>query len=285
MPLHTLRFDFSKRPSEEKRLALETALENFGSALSSFERGKGWRIELIVEKKPSLTVLNKALSKITDKKPVWIPIKDKDWIKESEKGLPPISIGPFFIHGAHYRKAIPKGKKAFLIDAGMAFGTGRHETTSLCLLALNDLKQQGFSPKKILDLGTGTGILAFAAHYLFPKARIYAVDNDRNSIRIAKENAAINESTKGMQIFLSDGYQSPRLLKAGPFDMIIANILANPLVEMAPDLKKNLAPKAYALLSGLMNDQEKAVLRAHKGLKTIDLYQQKNWSALLLQKK
>jgi len=282
--LYTLRMDFTHRPEEATRFTIESVLENFGEALSSFEKGKGWRIELIAQKKPNPKAIQQALSGVTKRTFIIAPLKNKDWVKESEKGLKPISAGDFFIHGAHFKGKIPKGKKAFLIDAGMAFGTGRHETTHLCLHVLSALKAQDINPTNILDLGTGTGILGFAASYLFNR-KICAVDNDRASVRIAKENAVINDCADKVRIFYSDGYKAAGLKKAAPFDLIIANILANPLIDMAPELLRHMAPGGIALLSGLMKEQETSVLQAHAAMKVLSIERRGNWSALLLQKR
>jgi ribosomal protein L11 methyltransferase len=203
-------------------------------------------------------------------------------VAESQRDLHPIAVGPFFIHGAHDRDKRPKGKIALEIDAGMAFGTGRHETTMGCVKALLRLaKMHRF--KKPLDIGTGTGILAFAAWHLFGKP-VLAGDNDRDSVRIARENAALNGLKKTVKVVLSDGYRAAAIRGGGPYDLVMANILANPLIALAPDLKKNLARNGRAVLSGLLKTQEKDVLAAHRaqGLALDFRLRLGEWSVLVL---
>jgi ribosomal protein L11 methyltransferase len=280
-PLWSIRIDFPERPSEDARLKLEAVMEELGSALSSFEDGKGWRMEAIAEAKPAAASVRAAL------KPFGVTAKiaeveQRDWVAESQRDLHPIAVGPFFIHGAHDRDKRPKGKIALEIDAGMAFGTGRHETTMGCVKALLRLaKMHRF--KKPLDIGTGTGILAFAAWHLFGKP-VLAGDNDRDSVRIARENAALNGLKKTVKVVLSDGYRAAAIRGGGPYDLVMANILANPLIALAPDLKKNLARNGRAVLSGLLKTQEKDVLAAHRaqGLALDFRLRLGEWSVLVL---
>jgi ribosomal protein L11 methyltransferase len=220
-------------------------------------------METIAEAKPDAAAVRAAL------KPFGVvakigKVEQRDWVAESQRDLHPIAVGPFFIHGAHDRDKRPKGKIPLEIDAGMAFGTGRHETTMGCIKALLRLsKTHRF--KKPLDVGTGTGILAFAAWHLYGKP-VLAGDNDKDSVRIARENAALNRLEKAVKVVRSDGYRAAAIRGGGPYDLITANILANPLIAFAPDLKKHLARNGRAVLSGLLKTQEKDVLAAHRGL-------------------
>ena len=208
-----------------------------------------------------------------------------NWVLESRKGLPPLKAGPFFIHGEHDRDKRPKKGIALEIDAGMAFGTGRHETTMGCIKALLRLKRT-LKPKRILDVGTGTGILAFAAWHLFGQ-KVIAGDNDKDAVRGAKENAGINGLKKHVRIVMSDGYKAKVIRDNGPYDLITANILANPLIILSPDLARNLARNGRAVLSGLMNDQAKDVLAAHRkvGLELDFRLRLGQWSVLVLKKR
>ena len=179
---------------------------------------------------------------------------------------------------------MPKRKIALEIDAGMAFGTGRHETTMGCIKAMLRLaKSHRF--KKPLDIGTGTGILAFAAWHLFQKP-VLAGDNDRDSVRVARENAALNGLKRAVKIVRSDGYRAAPIRDGGPYDLILANILANPLIALAPDLKRNLSRNGRAVLSGLLRTQEKDVLAAHRaiGLELDFRLRLGEWSVLVLQR-
>jgi len=201
--LYAVSLNLAFKPEESWRLALEEALEPFGAALVSFETdgGKGWHMEVIGEEKPAAAAVKSALKPFAGLKPVIAPVPDKDWLAESRKGLAPLKMGPFFVHGEHDRGKAPKNVIPLEIDAGMAFGTGRHETTSGCVKALLRLaKTNKF--KKPLDIGTGTGILAFAAWHLF-KVPVRAGDNDKDAVRVARENAAIN-GYAGTELYLGE---------------------------------------------------------------------------------
>ncbi len=285
--LYSVTVDFDFKPEPSWRLALEEALEPFGAALVSFETdgGKGWHMEVIGEEKPSAAAVKSVLKPFGNLKPVIGEVPDKDWLAESRKGLAPIKMGPFFIHGEHDRGKAPRNTVPLEIDAGMAFGTGRHETTSGCVKALLKLSKT-IKVKKALDIGTGTGILAFAAHHLF-KVPVMAGDNDKDAVRVARENAAINGLKKQIRILASDGYRAKGIRDNGPYDLITANILANPLISLAPDLAKSLAKNGRAILSGLLKTQEKDVLAAHHavGLELDFRIRQNDWSVLVLKKK
>lgn len=284
--LYAVTLDLGFKPEEGWRLALEEALEPFGAALVSFETdgGKGWHMEVIGEEKPNASALKVALKPFAGLKPVIGLVPDKDWLAESRKGLAPLKMGPFFVHGEHDRGKAPKNVIPLEIDAGMAFGTGRHETTSGCVKALLRLaKSSRF--KRPLDIGTGTGILAFAAWHLF-KVPVVAGDNDKDAVRVARENAAINGLKKHIRIVTSDGYRAASIRDGGPYDLVTANILANPLISLAPDLAKSLARDGRAVLSGLLTTQEKDVLAAHAavGLELDFRIRQNDWSVLVLKR-
>ena len=282
--LWSIRIDFAVKPDDALRLQIESVMEELGSALSSFEEGKGWRMETIAEAKPRVAEVRAALkpfgiTAVIDKVP------QKNWVLESRKGLPPLKAGPFFIHGEHDRDKRPKRGIALEIDAGMAFGTGRHETTMGCLKALLRLKKT-HKFKRPLDVGTGTGILAFGAWHLFG-VPVIAGDNDKDAVRVAKENAVINGLKKHVRIVASDGYKAKTIRDHAPYDLITANILANPLIALAPALARNLARNGRAVLSGLMRDQEKDVLAAHRdqGLELDFRLRLGQWSVLVLKRK
>jgi ribosomal protein L11 methyltransferase len=281
--LWSIRIDFALKPDDALRMQIETVMEALGIALSSFEDGKGWRMETIADVKPRAADVRAALKPFgvvaaIDKLP------QRNWVLESRKGLPPLIAGPFFIHGEHDRNKRPKKGIALEIDAGMAFGTGRHETTMGCIKALLRLKKT-HKFKRILDVGTGTGILAFAAWHLFGQP-VIAGDNDKDAVRVAKENAGINGLKKHVRVVSSNGYKAKSIRDRAPFDLVTANILANPLIALAPALARNLARNGRAVLSGLMNDQAKDVLAAHRavGLELDFRLRLGQWSVLVLKK-
>ena len=192
---------------------------------------------------------------------------EQDWVTISQAGLQPIRAGRFTVHTPTYP---PDPERInFEIDAGLAFGTGQHATTSGCLAALDKLERDGASFTNIADIGSGTGLLAFAALSLWPQARAIATDIDPIAIDVARDNAAINGVRLGhgsgeLLLTVADGMDSPMLAARAPFDLIIANILAGPLIELAPKLAAALAPGGAILLAGLLNSQADAVAKAYK---------------------
>ena len=285
--LWSITVELDAKPSDELRYALEAALEGFGEALSSFETdgGKGWRIEVFGETRPDRMAVLAALKPYRGVKPVVAPVPLKDWVAESQRGLPPLAAGPFFIHGSHFTGKPPKGKIVMEIDAGMAFGTGRHETTKGCLLALSRLART-HRFKKPLDVGCGTGILAFGMAHLWGKP-VLAGDLDADAVRVSKENARLNGLNRLVKVVKSDGYRAKSIRMGAPYDIVAANILANPLIALAPDLAAVLAKNGRAVLSGLLKTQEKDVLAAHEavGLELDFRLRLKEWSVLVLKRR
>ena len=195
---------------------------------------------------------------------------EADWVTMSQAGLQPIRTGRFFVHTPTYRSH-PPGTIAFEIDASLAFGTGQHATTSGCLEALDRLEREGAKFTNIADIGTGTGLLAFAALAVWPEAKCIATDIDAVAIDVARDNAAINGVRLGMQpgellLAVANGTDSPLLAARAPFDLIIANILAGPLIELAPDFAKALAPGGNVVLAGLLDTQADGVIAAYEKL-------------------
>jgi len=192
---------------------------------------------------------------------------EADWVTMSQSGLQPIRAGRFFVHTPMYRSR-PPGTVTFEIDAGLAFGTGQHATTGGCLEALDRLEREGKRFANVADVGTGTGLLAFAALALWPDAKCIATDIDPIAIDVARENAAINHVPLGhdpgqLLLVVADGMDSPLLSARAPFDLIVANILAGPLIELAPDFARALAPGGMVILAGLLKTQADAVLSAY----------------------
>jgi len=211
------------------------------------------------------------------------PLKERDWVRENQKSLGAIAAGRFFIHGSHFDGQIAPGKIPLLIDATLAFGTSYHETTRCCLRALDGLVEI-LSPASALDLGCGSGVLAFAMEKIWPGAMIIATDMDEVAIRVAEENAEKNE-IKNISFAVADGFDHPAL-KGKTFEVITANILAEPLIELAPEVCAHLAPGGTVILSGLLKDQKKEVLNAYEnqGLNLKDEFPENDWVALVLKK-
>lgn len=209
-----------------------------------------------------------------------------DWVTESHRALPAIQAGPFYIHGAHVEEPAPDGAIPILIEAGPAFGTGRHESTLGCLLALADLAKDR-RPLRALDMGCGSGLLAIAIAKLWG-CPVGAVDNDPEAVRAAAGNAAANGVGELVTARRGEGYQdqalaAPALDAGARFDLIVANILAAPLQAMAPDLKRHLAPGGVAVLSGLLEDQAAAVIAAHAPLRLARRIRLGGWATLVFE--
>jgi ribosomal protein L11 methyltransferase len=222
------------------------------------------------------------LSRIVGREITVEPLPDQDWIRLSQQGLPPVRAGRFFVYGAHDAGAVPDGVIPIRIEAGLAFGTGHHETTALCLGVLSDLARKK-SFRNVLDLGTGTGLLAIGAAKLW-KRPVLASDIDPVAVEVARENALANNTGPLVRAVVADGLASPLLSRAVPYDLLIANILAGPLTRLAPEIIRALAPGAMLVLSGLLTNQEKLVTSFYRDLRFLYVRRMGPWSALVLEK-
>jgi ribosomal protein L11 methyltransferase len=222
------------------------------------------------------------LSQIARRAITVAPLPDQDWIRLSQEGLPPVRAGRFFVYGAHDAGTVPHGVIPMKIEAGLAFGTGHHETTSLCLAALSDLARER-SFYNVLDLGCGTGLLAIGAAKLW-KRRVLASDIDPVAVDVTRDNARANTVGPLVRAVTADGLTSPVLANGAPYDLLIANILAGPLTQLAPAIQKALAPGAVLLLSGLLTNQEKLVTSFYPSLRRVGVRRDGPWSALVFQR-
>lgn len=188
-----------------------------------------------------------------------------DWLTASYQQFPAFSVGPFYIHGSHIDAAPPDGQIGLQIDAATAFGSGEHGTTKGCLIALLDLKDQGVCPWNVLDMGTGSGILGIASWKLW-KTPVLAVDNDAECIRVTKVHAGMNRvpvQGPDLTAVCGDGFAAHEVQQKKPFDLIIANILAPVLIEMAPDVKASADMNGFIILSGILERQGPDVIKAY----------------------
>ena len=209
-------------------------------------------------------------------------VEAKDWVKASLEDLAPVPAGRFVVHGAHDRARVPPNKLGIEIEAALAFGTGHHGTTRGCLLLL-DLVLKRDRPRRVLDLGTGTGVLGIAAAKAL-KIGVLASDIDAPSVTVARENARLNEAGDLVQVIRATGFSAPEFSRRGPFDLVLANILANPLRQLATPMAKHLAPSALVILSGLLTHQAPSVIAAYRarGLVPLRHLRIEEWSSLLL---
>ena len=229
-----------------------------------------WRLEALFQIKPELDFWRQRLDRVAAAEglaPLALelaPLPERDWVAASLEGLAPVRAGRIVVHGRHDARDLPPGVVGLEIEAGRAFGTGQHETTLGCLLALDCLRRRR-SPRRILDLGCGSGVLALAAARLWP-CRVIASDIDPQAVRSARANAKTNGLGARVEVVRAEGLCHPRLRAAAPYDLIVANILARPLARLAKDLARVAAPGGVVVLSGLLTKQERQVLQSYRSL-------------------
>jgi ribosomal protein L11 methyltransferase len=211
-------------------------------------------------------------------------VEAKDWVKATLEELVPVRAGRFIVHGHHDRARIPPNKLGIEIEAALAFGTGHHGTTRGCLLLLDSVLK-AYRPRRVLDLGTGTGVLAIAAAKAL-QIGVLASDIDPLSVRVAHENARLNGTGDLVETIHAVGFAAPEFARRGPFDLVLANILANPLRQMATTMSRHLAPSALVILSGLLPHQAQSVIAAYRarGLVLKRHIHVEGWSSLMIRK-
>ncbi len=270
--------------------AAGAAFEDSGAlAVSEFEleRDGSWTVTALFADQPVAETLRASLARSLGAPAAVMPpaieeVPDRNWVAATVEAFPPLPIGPFWIHGSH--TAPPDlGRIPIEIDAGIAFGSGEHATTEGCLLALAALRDRGFHPANALDMGCGSGILAIGAVKLYD-CETLAIDIDPASAEFARKAAVANGAHQRIAALAGDGYATDAVSKRAPFDLILANILANPLIAMAPDLAAALKPGGIAILSGLLADQADAVVAAHTaaGLTLVERTDLRNWPTLVM---
>jgi len=223
----------------------------------------------------------------------------QDWVKASHEGLKPVEAGRFVVHTPHYRARSPLNRIAIEIEASLAFGTGHHGTTRGCLLALDrivksrrplsqsplpGLRRTGAERRKVLDIGTGTGVLAIAAARAL-RCRVIASDIDPVAVRVARANARLNRVAGLVELLRADGLGVRRL--AGRHDLILANILLEPLQCLATPIARNLAPGGQVVLSGLLHSQAVSALAPYiaRGLMLRQRIPLEGWTTLVLERR
>jgi ribosomal protein L11 methyltransferase len=267
---------------------LNESLDDGEAAVSAFERSDGrWDVTVHFADPPdeerirSLVAL--AASDDIAQTIIFDTIAAKDWVKASLEGLVPVAAGRFIVHGQHDRAHVPPNKLGIEIEAALAFGTGHHGTTRGCLLLLDHVLRSKM-PRRILDLGAGTGVLAIAAAKAL-RRRVLASDIDPRSAVVAAENARLNGVGDLVESICATGFAAPQFRMRAPFDLVLANILANPLRQMAPAMAAHLAPDAMVILSGLLPHQTRGVIAAHRANGVILIRQIRidGWCSLLMQ--
>jgi ribosomal protein L11 methyltransferase len=297
--LWTVRFNFRQilggaLPEKLSEALEDVAVSVFLHNLESTD-GDNWTLTLTTLGRPDVGEIFKRIAGVAtaeniaplleEKDIIAGKLPEKDWLKHVHENFPPIKTNRFFIYGSHYTGEKPKDFIPLQIDAATAFGSGEHETTRGCLQALERLQKEHVF-KNGLDMGCGSGILAIAQVKLWPDIFVTAIDIDPESVTVTQRHAGMNGVSGKIQAAAGNGYSVPLVAQNAPYDIITANILANPLVEMAPALAQVLRPGGYAVLSGLLGRQKAEVVAAHEklGLRLTGEEEIGEWRALVLQK-
>lgn len=260
--------------------------------LVAAEDGDAWELRLYSEERPAADLLAafRALAPSSGQAPMVSAVDDADWVTLSQAGLEPVDIGRFHVHTGEWAGTAKPGQWPIRIDAGLAFGTGQHATTAGCIAMAAGLAKRG-GKRNVLDVGTGSGLLAFAARRLFPKARLTAADLDPVAAKVAVENARLNgvptgRSTGAISLLAAPGVEHPLIAGRAPYDLVFANILAGPLVALAPSVSAVVARGGHLILAGLLQPQAPKVIAAYRaqGLTLIDRSPRREWPVLLFRK-
>lgn len=212
-------------------------------------------------------------------------LQGRDWLKENVIKFAPVEAGDFYVYGIHETAPDTRGKIGIKVYAATAFGS-EHQTTKCCLSGISEINAMGCNAQKILDVGTGSGILSLAAAKLWPDSQIVAVDIDDESVNVTAQNAIDNGVSAQITALYSDGYSAAEVRENAPYDVILANILARPLIAMAPDMAAHLKVGGYAIISGFIDEQEDWVIGEHEkhGLRLQKIYMDGQWRAALLKR-
>ena len=286
----TSRATFAIGSEQSARRVLDLLSESFfegQAAIAAFERSDGrWGITVHFAEAPDQTSIRElvgiAAGDDVARDITFDTVKAKDWVKATLEELVPVRAGRFVVHGHHDRSKVPSNKLGIEIEAALAFGTGHHGTTRGCLLLLDHVLK-AHHPARVLDLGTGTGVLAIAAAKAL-HCKVLASDIDPLSVRVARDNARLNGTGNLVETIRATGFSAPQFAKHGPFDLVLANILANPLRQMASPMARHLAPSALVILSGLLPYQAQGVIAAYRarGLVLLRRLRIEGWSSLLM---
>ncbi len=290
---------FTTLESREPAEALAEALEDFlpepvGVGVFEIEDGSGrYEVGVYFEDEPGDTELA-LMAAIYGAAPFVVSeVPETDWVAHVKRELRPVEAGRFFVYGAHDADKVPDDRIALLIEAAMAFGTGHHATTLGCLLALDRLDRAGFRGRRIADIGCGTAVLAMAAARLWPdqpegsvEQPIIASDIDPVAVDVARANVAGNGLDGRITCLEAAGFDNPAIGRAAPFDLVFANILKGPLIELAPDMARHVAPHGYAILSGLLATQSADVTAAYQsaGFALVSRNEIAEWSILVMKR-
>ncbi|MGI9377203.1 MAG: 50S ribosomal protein L11 methyltransferase [Tsuneonella suprasediminis] len=291
---------FAPKPVVQSALAAHEARWDWdadivltGSEIAE-DRPDDWQLEAYFSRRPTKQDRESVESLFANAAPTISAEKlpDTDWVTETQKQVAPIRAGRFYVHTPDYPADETPGVTDFTIPASQAFGTGQHATTAGCLAMLDTMKRRGTVVRNLADIGTGTGLLAFAALSLWPHAHATASDIDTVCVPVVESNCALNGVAMGdgigkLTMLVAEGMDHPRLQARGPYDLLIANILAGPLVSLAGDFADAVSPGGSLLLAGLLETQEPAVRAAYRaaGFRLAARLVNGDWSILWLRRR
>jgi ribosomal protein L11 methyltransferase len=288
-PGHLARLTTDRATAQRLADFLTENLEGQDVAVATFEAGDGrWSTAIYFPAAPNETALRALVGLEVGadlaNALVFERIESKDWVAASLAGLAPVAAGRFLVHGRHDRAHVRSNSLGIEIEAALAFGTGHHGTTRGCLLALDFIARQKRRPRKILDVGTGTGVLAIAAAKAL-RRRVMASDIDGRALHVARDNSRLNATASAVTFIQAAGLGARRF-RADRYDLVLANILLGPLVRLALPMRYLLAPGAYVVLSGLLNSQAQSALMAYRlqGLKLQRRIILDEWTTLVLRR-
>jgi ribosomal protein L11 methyltransferase len=263
---------------------IAVSLVDTGQGVAS---GSPWRVTIFFRTPPDEAALRElaalAAGREAGQALRFETIAAKDWVRESLAGLQPVTAGRFIVHGAHDRDAVPANRIGIEIEAALAFGTGHHGTTRGCLLAFDSICKRS-APQRILDVGTGTGVLAIAAARALRHGGVLATDIDAPSVRVARDNARLNRAGARIAFIHANGVMARAIHARAPFDLVFANILLGPLKRLAAPIRRVLAPGGCIVLSGILNAQANAALAAYRPLTLERRIVLDGWTTLVLRR-
>ncbi len=276
-----------KAPAEAMGEALERLTpEPYGVGVFEVEDGSGlWEVGAYFVDAPDAAGLALVAAAFSANDFVVSELPETDWVAHVKRELAPVEAGQFFVYGSHDAGELPPNKTGLLIEAAMAFGTGHHGTTLGCLKAFDGLVKNGREFEKVADIGCGTAVLGMAAAKIWDRP-VWVSDIDPVAVDVAKANAAANDVANQMICLEAAGFDHPDLEKAGPFDLVFANILKGPLIDLSPSVAQNLQPKGIAILSGILNEQADEVVDVYiqNGFNLVSREEIVEWTTLCMEK-
>ncbi len=260
---------FTKLPAKDAAEALGLALEDMDpepTGIGVFEIEDGsetWEVGGYFLEEPNDIELTLLAAAYGADPFVVSEVPDTDWVDKVRRDLTPVVAGRFFVYGSHDADKIPEGSVPLLIEAAMAFGTGHHGTTQGCLEALDRLASDGFVGKNVADIGCGTAVLGMGAASIWPDPVIVS-DIDEVAVEVAEANVTANKLNGKVICVEAAGFGHAKLAERAPFDLVFANILKQPLIDLSPDMARSLQPGGYAILSGILVRQADEVIEVYE---------------------